>query len=78
VLLSDRYRVWLITETEAETKAFEAFPIYEKELLGEAEIMDNGWSIYLTKDQFPEGTALSLLVESGGQRYLIPLPKGES
>ncbi len=78
VLLSDRYRVWLITETEAETKAFEAFPIYEKELLGEAEIMDNGWSIYLTKDQFPEETALSLLVESGGQRYLIPLPKGES
>ena len=78
VLLEESYRVWLMVKTGEETGAFEAFPIYEKELLGSAGTEDNGWSLYLTKEDLPAEAELSLLVESGGQRYLIPLAKGET
>ncbi len=77
-LLADSYRVWLTVRSGEEIKAYEAFPIYEKELLGSAQTEDNGWSLYLPKEQLTVAEALSLLVESGGERYLIPLPKGEN
>ena len=54
-------------------QAYEAFPIYEKELLGPAAAEDNGWSLYLPKELLADDPALTLCVESGGERYLCPL-----
>lgn len=72
-ILKDSYRVYLLAEKEGKLLGFEAFPIYEKELLGEAARMDNGWSLYLGNTQITGSEKMSLLVESGDMAYLVPL-----
>ncbi len=72
-LLGDTYRVFLLVGGPASPQAYEAFPIYEKELLGPAAAEDNGWSLYLPKELLADAPALTLCVESGGERYLCPL-----
>lgn len=72
-LLGETYRVYLLLGDTASPQAYEAFPIYEKELLGAAGTEDNGWSLYLPKELLADSPALTLCVESGGGRYLCPL-----
>lgn len=72
-LLGESYRVYLLREEGQEARAWEAFPIYEKELLGEAPAEDNGWSLYLPAEELEGNPALSLVVESAGERYVIPV-----
>ncbi len=72
-LLGDTYRVYLLVGGLPSPKAYEAFPIYEKELLGPAASEDSGWSAYLPKELLADSPALSLCVESGGERWLCPL-----
>ena len=75
-LLADTYRVYAVVKTGDETRAFEAFPIYEAELLGPSDVTDNGWSFYLPREVLQEETLLMLMVESGDARYLILFPEG--
>ena len=72
-LLGENYRVYLMLGGSGLARAFEAFPIYEKELLGEAPVEDNGWSLYLPAEQLEGNPVLHLVVESQGKRYVIPL-----
>ena len=72
-LLGETYRVYVLMGEAGQARAFEAFPIYEKEWLGEAPVEDNGWSLYLPAEQLEGNPALQLVVESEGKRYVIPL-----
>ena len=75
-LLGESYRVWLVTERGGEYSAYEAFPTYEAEKLGEAGSCDNGWSIYIKEEQI-SGAKLYLAAESGGRLYLGLLAEGK-
>ena len=75
-LLGESYRVWLVTERGGEYSAYEAFPAYEAEKLGEAGGCDNGWSIYIKEEQI-SGAKLYLAAESGGRLYLGLLAEGK-
>ena len=81
-LLGETYRVYLMMGKPDQARAFEAFPIYEKELLGMAEGaakgLDNGWSLYLPAELLEGETELGLCIESAGARYLAPLRGGEN
>ena len=76
-LLGENYRVYLLVGEPGQARAYEAFPIYEKELLGQAAVEDNGWSLYLPAEELAGEETLQLVVESAGKRYLIPLSIGE-
>ncbi len=69
--LGDSYRVMLIANRTDGTQAcYEAFPVYERELLGSEESKDNGYSAYLPEDP-AQLTSVSVVVESKGKfRYL--------
>ena len=73
-LLGSSYRVYLVTERNGVFAAYEAFPVYEAEKLGEEGGCDNGWSAYV-KEETTDGAKLYLAVESEGRLLLGALPE---
>ncbi|MBR6275168.1 MAG: hypothetical protein IKR27_09205 [Lachnospiraceae bacterium] len=69
-LLSDEYRVYILLTGEDGTKSYEAFPIYEKELMGSTDTKDNGFSAYIPSEK-TAGKHISVVVESGNEAYLL-------
>lgn len=68
-LLGDSYKVFFVTENKGEKRAYEAFPIFEREKLGADVLGDNGWSLYLPQELMTEGAAVGLCWESAGETY---------
>lgn len=66
--LGDTYRAYIITENEGKKTFYEAFPIYEKELLGAERTDDNGFSAYIPEEE--EGHVIGVLIETAGQFYV--------
>ena len=54
--------------TEEEKTFYEAFPIYEKELLGAEITKDNGFSAYIPESE--KDRVLGILVYTSGQYYI--------
>ena len=67
--LGDKYRVYIVTGTEEEKTFYEAFPIYEKELLGAELTGDNGFSAYIPESE--ESRIYGILVYTSGQYYML-------
>ena len=69
-LLKDEYRVYiLVSDGKGGRDSYEAFPVYETELMGGTEQKDNGFSAYIPADA--KGKDIAVLVESDGEYYLI-------
>ena len=66
-LLGERYRVYLVVEGEDGKTFYEAFPIFEKELLDGTETGDNGFSAYLPAEL--NGSSIGVLVLTDGRYY---------
>ena len=66
--LGEQYRVYVVVSEDGHNTFYEAFPAYERELLGTEEGGDNGFSAYL-----PEGTSetavVGVLVETKGHFF---------
>ncbi len=69
-LLGEQYRVYLMVNENGENKTYEAFPIFETELLGEKQQGDNGYSIYLKEGMLTVGDNYSIIVESDNNYYI--------
>ena len=69
-LLGDDYRVYILLTGEGGTKSYEAFPIYEKELMESTKTKDNGFSAYIPTEKVA-GKSISVVAESGGEAYLL-------
>ncbi len=70
--LGGDYRAYLLLTTEDGVSAYEAFPIFEAELLGKQrkETGDNGFSAYLDAKLWEAATGVRVLIESDG-RYFV-------
>ena len=69
-LLGDEYRVYLLLLGEDGSEAYEAFPIYEKDLMGKDKAKDNGFSAYISAEK-TEGRKVSVIAETGDKAYII-------
>lgn len=67
--LGGSYRAYLVCQNGDEVTALEAFPIFERELLGADALGDNGFSLYVPKGAFPSGTECRMVIETGGKYY---------
>ncbi len=67
--LGDEYEVYVLCNDGARTTAYEAFPVYERELLGAEELGDNGFSVYLPDDACTMEMKYSVVVFSSGVYY---------
>lgn len=65
-LLGDDYSVYILCDNGSGAHSYEAFPIYEAELLGEDEPKDNGYSAYIPGEEIFNN---SLIVVSGESCY---------
>ena len=74
-LLGDSYEVFLIAQTAEGERAYEAFPLCEKTLLGLEEVSDCGFSAYLEPDC--AAAALAVLIHSQERYYYCPLPAAQ-
>lgn len=64
-LLGGSYRVYVIARGgDGSASAYEAFPIYEQELLKTDELCDNGYSAYFDTDMWEGFDEISVVVES--------------
>ena len=68
--LGDAYRVYILTGTGGSASAYEAFPIFEQELLYADELSDNGFSAYLGGKLWGSVETVSIIVESDGVYYI--------
>lgn len=66
--LGTDYRVFAVVDDGEDRTFYEAFPIYEKELLGTAKTNDNGYSCYLPSD-IPESATIGILVKTAGMYF---------
>jgi len=68
-ILGDSYRVILVVKTGEGVANYEAFPIFEQELLSAETLQDNGYSAYIpvTEEQL---YAMSLVVITNGETYV--------
>ncbi len=67
--LGSSYRAYLVCQNGDEVTAFEAFPIFEQELLEADAPGDNGFSLYVPIRAFPSGTDCRIVIETGGKYY---------
>ncbi len=63
-------RIYLLAEVDGKTQAYEAFPIFEQELLETAELGDNGFSAYFPKDLWESFSSVRVAVYNG-EEYRI-------
>ena len=66
--LGDSYRVYMVAKEGEDSVFYEAFPVFEQELLGAAELGDNGFSCYLPEGM-SESSVIGVLVETKGRYY---------
>ncbi len=66
--LGAKYKAYIIAGTEEDKIFYEAFPIYEKELLGAEITKDNGFSAYIPESE--KDRVLGILVYTSGQYYI--------
>ena len=64
--LGDDYRVYLLIGSSA----YEAFPIFEQELLGSDTLGDNGFSAYLDSATVDSAESMRVIIESDGKYYI--------
>ena len=69
--LGDCYRIYTVVAEEGRNAFYEAFPAYERELLGTEESGDNGFSAYLPESVVPDAVK-GILVETNGRFYYAP------
>lgn len=69
-ILGEDYQVFLYCRTGEDLSCFEAFPIYEQELLGSEEQGDYGFSAYLSADQITGETEISIIIYTEGKYFL--------
>lgn len=67
--LGDTYRAYIIVEDGGRNTFYEAFPAYERELLGAETTGDNGYSAYLPEENVTEDKVVGILVETEGRYY---------
>lgn len=73
-VLGEDYHVYIIVKNQGNTDFYEAFPGFERELLGEERCCDNGFSCYLPEET-AEAESIGILTESNGKYYYIPFTK---
>ncbi len=64
------YRAYLLVDTADGTYAYEAFPIFEEELLGADGPGDNGFSAYLDTELWDKAEGVRVLIESNEKYYI--------
>ena len=67
-LLGDEYRAYIYVNG-GEAASYEAFPVYEMELLGSDKLKDNGFSAYIPAEK-AENAEIYVIVESNGKYYM--------
>lgn len=67
--LGDEYQVFLLKKDDENISAYEAFPVFEQELLDTKGLDDNGFSVYIRTELITETTSYSILVYSNGEYY---------
>lgn len=66
--LGNDYRVYAVVDDGNSRTFYEAFPIFEKELLGADTTKDNGFSCYLPGD-IPAGASIGILIKTEGMYF---------
>ena len=66
--LGSEYRVYMVVSDGANRTFYEAFPMFEKELLGVEQTQDNGYSCYLPTD-IPDSATIGILVKTEGMYF---------
>ncbi|MBP3238645.1 MAG: hypothetical protein J6M24_06170 [Lachnospiraceae bacterium] len=66
---SGQYRVFLLLSDTEKSTAYEAFPIFEKELMGTKETKDNGFSAYIPYEK-SKGKSISVIVQTESGNYI--------
>lgn len=74
-ILDEDYHVYIIAKKSGNAVFYEAFPIYERELLTSERCCDNGFSCYLPEEVATEADSLGILTVSNGKYYYIPYTK---
>ncbi|MBO4697769.1 MAG: hypothetical protein J5643_10935 [Lachnospiraceae bacterium] len=73
-VLGENYHVYIIVKNNGITEFYEAFPIFERELLGEERCCDNGFSCYLP-EEVKGAESIGILTESNGRLFYMPFTK---
>lgn len=63
--LGESYRAYLLAESDGKTAVYEAFPIFESELLGSDDVGDCGFSAYFKTETWQTFDTVRIIVESG-------------
>lgn len=71
--LGDSYRAYVLVTHGGGTDAYEAFPIFEQELLGADSLSDNGFSAYIG-EKLLDGAESVMIVVSNGEAYYASTP----
>ncbi|MBP5354160.1 MAG: hypothetical protein J6Y67_03350 [Lachnospiraceae bacterium] len=69
--LGESYHAYIAVNENGHNVFYEAFPAYERELLGTEETGDNGYSAYLPED-VTDDRLVGLVVETNGHFYFAP------
>ncbi len=67
--LGTEYEVYVLHHGADGVTAYEAFPIYEQELMGKEMLGDNGYSVYLPGDICAPDGSYSVVIHSEGKYY---------
>ncbi len=68
--LGDSYRVYVMAETDGGQAVYEAFPVFESELLGSEAVGDNGFSAYFKEETWAGFDTVRIIAESDGGCYI--------
>ncbi len=68
--LGEDYQAYILTRHGDSVTAYEAFPIYEQELLHTDTQGDNGFSAYISESEWAEAEAYAVLIASGQNHYV--------
>lgn len=75
-ILGPAYRAYLLVKTGEVYTSYEAFPIFEKELLGDAQLQDNGYSLYVPVESYEQAEEFYIVIETtsdaGETMYISP------
>lgn len=68
--LGDSYRAYILVSGGGKSAAYEAFPIFEQELLGADTLGDNGFSAYLDGGLIGDADSMRIIVAVGDTFYI--------